>query len=213
MNMKRLLIIAVAALIGGAAHAQSTTSGGISYGLKAGINLPKYHFANTGGNTTETNSTTNFHVTGYMEAPIGSYFAIQPGISLQGKGGEFFSSGTTKVEQNTLWVEVPVNLIANIPTGQNFGLFLGAGPYAGFGVSGQNKTTIGSTTSKSDVKFGDSAGDDLKGTDFGVNFLGGIKMNRGLSLGAGYGLGLTDLTSGNGKTTNRVLSFSVGVTF
>jgi hypothetical protein len=212
MYMKKLLIVAVASLIGSAAFAQSTTTGGIRYGLKAGVNLPKYHIESSGG-TSETNSATNFHITGFMESPIGAGFAIQPGISLQGKGGET-TSGSTNVKQNTLWLEVPVNLVANIPTGQSVGLFLGAGPYAAFGISGKTKTTIGNVKTESDVDFGDSSGDDLKGTDFGMNFIGGLRMTNGFTLGAGYGLGFTDLrpnASGNGKLTNRVLSFSVGI--
>lgn len=210
--MKKLLIVAVASLIGSAAFAQS---GGMHYGLKAGVNLPKYHFS-SGGGTSETNTTTNFHVTGYMDAPIGAGVSIQPGISLQGKGGET-SSSTTTVKQNTLWIEIPVNLVAKIPVGQAVGLFLGAGPYGAFGISGQNKTTVVNTTSTRDITFGNSSSDDLKGTDFGVNLLGGIQMTNGFNIGAGYGIGLTDLrpnpSSSNGKTTNRVLSFSIGVAF
>jgi hypothetical protein len=53
--------------------------------------------------------------------------------------------------------------------------------------------------------------------DFGVNFLGGLQLSNGFNVGAGYGLGLTDLrstgTGGNGQMTNRVLSFSVGYAF
>jgi hypothetical protein len=207
MKMKKLFIIAAAFLIGNTAFAQS---GVMHYGLKAGINLPKYVFENNTSPNTETKTTTNFHVTGYLDAPLaGSMFSVQPGVSLQGKGGVFFSNATTEVKQNTLWVEVPVNLVAHV--GSNF--FLGAGPYAAFGVAGQNKTTNGNTTTTTDLNFGSSSGDNLKGTDFGVNFLGGFQFT-GFSLGAGYGLGLTDLrptgNGGNGKQTNRVWSFSVG---
>jgi hypothetical protein len=206
MKMKKLLIVAVASLIGSAAFAQSGTT---SWGLRLGLNLPKYKFENS----SETNTTTNFHVTMYLDAPVGSMFSIQPGLSLQGKGGEFFSSSTVEVKQNTMWVEVPVNLVAKFPVaGTDF--FLGGGPYAAFGVGGQNKSTNGSTTTTSKVKFGTGSGDNLKSTDFGVNFLGGIRLKGGLNVGAGYGLGLTDLrpngSGGNGKQTNRVLSFFLG---
>ncbi|HCN83952.1 MAG TPA: PorT family protein, partial [Sphingobacteriaceae bacterium] len=44
-----------------------------------------------------------------------------------------------------------------------------------------------------------------------------VQLNSGFNIGAGYGLGLTDLrpsgSGGNGKQTNRVLSFSVGMAF
>lgn len=211
--MKKLLIIAVASLVSSAAFAQS----GMTYGLKAGVSLPKYSFGADDADNGETNTTVNFHVTGFLDAPIGGMFSLQPGISLQGKGGEFFDSGSTEVKQNTMWVEVPVNLVGKTPLSGGTSLFFGAGPYAALAIGGQNKATTGSSSTESDLDFGNDAGDDLKGTDFGLNFLGGIEMNSGFSVGAGYGLGLTDLrpngSGGNGKQTNRVWSFSVGVHF
>ncbi|HCN83951.1 MAG TPA: PorT family protein, partial [Sphingobacteriaceae bacterium] len=175
--MKKLLIVAVASLMGSAAFAQTSASA-THFGLKAGINLPKYSFGQNDAANNETNTTVNFHVTGYLDAPLGSMFSIQPGISLQGKGGEFFDNGTTQVKQNTLWIEVPVNFVAKFPvSGTNF--FLGAGPYAAAGIAGQNKLTTSGSSTESDVKFGDQSGDDLKGMDFGLNFLGGVQLNSG----------------------------------
>lgn len=221
--MKKLFIFAIASMIGGTALAQttagttSTTGSPLKFGLKAGVNLPKYQIGDTQGSDEQTKSTTNFHVTGYLDAPLVGPLWIQPGISLQGKGGKIESS-LGEFEQNTMWVEVPINFVGKIPlglTGTNF--FLGAGPYLGIGISGENKTTVSNTTVKTDVKFGDDNDSDLKGTDFGLNFMGGVQINHGFTLGAGYGLGLTDLRptteGGDGKLTNRVLSFSIGYSF
>lgn len=221
--MKKLFILAFASVIGGTAFAQTsstTATGGTHYGLKVGVNLPKYQFQNEGGTDPETKTTTNFHVTGYLDAPISPMFSFQPGISLQGKGGEFFdngASGTNKVEnqQNTLWAEIPLNFVAHIPMmtgGTNF--FLGAGPYGAFGISGQNKRTVNGVVTENDIEFGNDTGSSLKRFDLGLNFLAGVQLGNGFNVGAGYGLGLNDLrptgNGGNGKQTNRVLSFSVG---
>jgi Outer membrane protein beta-barrel domain len=214
MNMKKLLILAVATVIGSAAFAQSRST--MTYGLKVGLNLPKYSFGQNGDNG-QTKTTTNFHVTGYMDAPLGSNFSLQPGISLQGKGGKYFDSGSTQVEQNTMWVEVPVNLVAKFPIATSTKFFLGAGPYGAFGISGKNKFTSGGTTTESDLQFGDKSGDDLQSTDFGVNFITGFQMNSGFNIIVGYGIGLTDLrpsgSGGNGQINNRVWSFSLGMVF
>ena len=214
--MKKLLIVAVATFIGSAAFAQ-TSGSSKHYGLKAGVNLPKYSFGKDNAANGETNTTVNFHVTGYMDAPIGGMFSIQPAISLQGKGGEYFDNGTTQVKQNTMWIEVPVNLVAKFPMSGGSHFFLGAGPYGAAAIAGQNKTTTGSSSAQSDLKFGNDSGDDLKGMDFGVNFLGGVQLNSGFNIGAGYGLGLTDLrpsgSGGTGQQSNRVWSFSVGMAF
>lgn len=206
--MKRLLILALASMVGGGALAQTTTTlSPIKWGLKAGVNFPKYDIQVDNGDV-ETDATTNFHVTGFIDAPIARNFSVQPGLSLQGKGAEFSDNN----EQNTMWLEVPVNLVGTLPVGRA-NLFLGAGPYAAFGIAGENE--VGDVDT--DVDFGDEATDDLKGTDFGLNFMGGIRMNSGLMVGAGYGLGLTDLRptgeGGNGKVTNRVWSVSLGWSF
>ncbi len=220
--MKKIFILAFASIIGGSAFAQTKTTGGMSYGLKAGINLPKYQFQNQGGVDPETATTTNFHVTGYLDAPLSSMFSVQPGISLQGKGGKFYENklnGVNKVqdEQNTLWVEVPVNLVGHFPISGGTNFYLGAGPYAAIAVSGQRKKTVGTTETKTDLNFGKSTTDDLKKADLGLNFLAGIQLVNNFNVGAGYGLGLTDLrptqTGGQGKQTHRVLSFSVGYAF
>ena len=60
--------------------------------------------------------------------------------------------------------------------------------------------------------------DNLKSVDFGVNFLAGYQLSSGLNFGAGYGLGLTNLTptstsSTNVEQNNRVLSFTLGYAF
>ena len=171
----------------------------------------------TDGDNPDTETTTNFHVTGYMNAPLSTNFSIQPGISLQGKGGKFVDNANLEIEQNTMWIEVPVNLVGKLPVGSATHLFLGAGPYLGFAISGQNEVTTNGSSSERDLEFGTDDSDDLKGIDFGVNVLGGVQLNSGLNLGAGYGIGLTDLrpteSGGEGKTTNRVLSFSVGFSF
>jgi hypothetical protein len=227
MIMKKLFIIAIATLVGTGAFAQVNSTTGtkpspLKFGLKAGVNLPKYVFSDDGDEVFDTKTTTNFHVTGYLDAPVGSYFAVQPGISLQGKGGKIESSAmgiNSKTEQNTMWIEVPVNLVGKVPLGiGGSNVFLGAGPYLGFGISGETKSTVANVTTETDVNFGKDDDDDLKGTDFGVNFIGGVQLNNGFNIGAGYGLGLTDLRPGSenadeGKFTNRVWSFSVGYSF
>lgn len=231
MIMKKLIILAAVSLAGSTAFAQIGQTDPISpvkVGLKAGVSLPNYHFAdNEDGYSTD--AATNFHITGYIDAPIGRNFSVQPGLSLQGKGAKLadaaFLGEDVEVKQNTLWLEVPVNFVGKVPMGPAANLYLGAGPYAAFGLSGKNDVD-GSFTDDSgenpwegddDFTFGDDSSDNLKGTDFGVNFIGGIQLNSGFNVGAGYGLGLTDLRpggdGGNGKQTNRVWTFSVGFAF
>src|SRR5690606_13462353 len=118
INMKKLVLAIMAVGISVGAFAQGQPMG---FGIKAGVSFPKYNFS--GGNTTiETDASTNFHVTAFLDAPIFTdYLYVQPGVSLQGKGAKFgegsFFGEDYKVTQNTMWLEVPVNIVAKAPTG------------------------------------------------------------------------------------------------
>jgi len=102
-------------------------------------------------------------------------------------------------------------------------VFLGAGPYVGFNVSGKTKWDVdvsggewtGSTSGDEDINFG-SGDDEMKVIDAGANFLAGYKFGNGLLINAGYGLGLSNLSNSSdsdNKFSNRVLSFGVGFQF
>lgn len=204
--MKKLILSASAVLFTLGAFAQSS----IGYGVKAGVNLPNYHFNST-NNTFDTKASTNFHITGYLDAPVSNNFSIQPGISLQGKGAKVDLGTLGTYTENTMWIEVPVNAVAKFYTGDAGNFFIGAGPYAAFGISGKRNYSSSFGDTETDFKFGKD--EDQKGFDAGINFLAGYQLSSGLSLGAGYGLGLTDIApnnTGNVKQNNRVLSFSVG---
>jgi len=212
--MKKLVLAIVAVGISAGAFAQGQPMG---FGIKAGVNFPKYNFSN-GNSTIETETSTNFHITGYLDAPLSNYLYVQPGISLQGKGtkltDEEWGDNNVRVTENTMWLEVPVNLVAKLPTGGAGNFFVGAGPYVGFGLSGNYKTegNVGDVdfSRYDDFEFGDDG--DLKGFDFGLNFLAGYQLANGLFVHGGYGLGLTNLdpAEGDTKQTNRVWTVGLG---
>lgn len=215
--MKKVLLSLGAALLM-AAGAQAQTG----YGLKAGVTLPSYSYG-TSDNLSDTKSATNFYITGYLNANVSPNFAIQPGISLQGKGATLvdykFAGTTYEVNQNTMWIEVPVNFVGKLPVGAAE-LQLGAGPYVGFGVSGKNKFDRISgdgdfaSTTLNEFKFGKD--ETLKGVDFGANITAGVKLPGGFLINANYGLGLTNIAGDkfpSNDVKNRVLSFGVGFEF
>lgn len=215
--MKKVLLSLGAALLM-AAGAQAQTG----YGLKAGVTLPSYSYGSS-DDLSDTKSALNFYITGYLNANINQNFAIQPGISLQGKGAKFaeykFNGTTYELNQNTMWIEVPVNFVGKLPVGAAE-LQLGAGPYVGFGVSGKNKFDRISgdgdfaSTTLNEFKFGKD--ETLKGVDFGANITAGVKLPGGFLINANYGLGLTNIAGDkfpSNDVKNRVLSFGVGFEF
>jgi len=205
---KFTLTVMIALFIVGGAKAQ------LGYGLKAGLNFPSYNIENS---DSETNSTTNFYVTGYLDAPVANNVFIQPGVSLQGKGAKLMSASwgneNAEITQNTMWLEIPVNVVGKFDAGMGK-VFLGAGPYASFGLSGKNKFSSSVTDDyQEDFKFGKD--NTLKGTDFGLNFLAGYEFENGIHIHGGYGLGLTNIAGkqiekSTGDIKNRVWSVGIG---
>ncbi len=212
--MKKILLsLGAAVLLAAGAQAQT------SWGLKAVVNLGKYSGIE-GGLQDYAKMNPSFYVTGFADLPVAANFSIQPGVSLQGKGAKYKASGDLgegTFTQNVMSIEVPVNAVYYIPAGYSGSVFLGAGPYIGFNVSGKQKVSgdfegwEGSNTR--DLSF---SGDDkdMNVIDAGANFMAGYKFNNGLLINAGYNLGLTQLVPDASKTvSNRVLSFGVGFQF
>jgi hypothetical protein len=214
--MKKLIIIA------GFVAASSITAfaQNISFGVKAGLNVSK--LTEAGGISSQT--LPGFQVGGVVDLGFQD-FSIQPGIFFTTKGGKFNETedvvtpggGGGAVTDNgniTLnYIEVPVNFLYNVAAGGNK-FYLGAGPYLGYGLSGSGTLTEGVATTRTNVTFG-SGQDDVKNPDLGVNFLIGFKFSQGYSIGAQYGLGLSNLSNeGDGsKIKNQVISFTVGYFF
>lgn len=199
---RKLLSIAAALCFIAGAKAQT------SYGFKAGVTFPKVT-ASSENISVSTKTSTSFYLTGYLDAPLAQNFSIQPGLSLQGKGGKGVSvNGFEELgndgKLDLMYLEIPVNFVYSIPTGNSGNFFLGAGPYAGLGLSAKAKTG----NVKVDIGFGD---DGLKRFDAGLNFLAGYRLSNGFLINGGYGLGLVDMVGADGGSLkNRVFSIGVG---
>ncbi|TBO40930.1 outer membrane beta-barrel protein [Pedobacter kyonggii] len=243
--MKKLLLSASVILLATGAFAQSTTGTTSRFGIKAGVNLAKIHSSGDNEALFNDNAKNNlgYNVTAFGDFGIANNFFIQPGISLQNKGVKFEGTNsatvgavttttTTSLKTNVMAIEVPINAVFNIPTGETGAVQISAGPYVGFNISGKNKgnsttTTVNNNTNSSvtsttsndkDLSFGSATDKDASGTDFGANFGLAYRTSSGFLVGANYGLGLSDLTpkdsrANSNKYTNRVLGFSVGYSF
>ncbi|WP_156307640.1 porin family protein [Sphingobacterium endophyticum] len=211
--MKKLLLsIGAAFLLAAGAQAQT------SYGLKAGVNLGKYSNVPEASKDFQKNNV-SFYVTGFADIPVAPQFSIQPGVSLQGKGSKFEydgDAGDGSSTLNVMSIEVPVNAVYYIPAGSG-NVFLGAGPYVGFNISGKNKIkgNVAGVGGEGEYDLSFSGDDkDMNLIDAGANFMAGYKFNNGLLINAGYGLGLTNLNPDSGdKYSSRVLSFGLGFQF
>jgi hypothetical protein len=207
--MKKSLLLLSLTCMAGFTFAQT-----VSFGVKAGVNFSKLS-ASSQGFTASSSSSTGFHVGGVADIGFGDW-SLQPGILYSTKGGSY--GGTTDGVKLTLnYIEVPVNVLYNIPIGVGK-VSIGGGPYFGWGLSGKgtvtgSATSTGSGTETTNVTFG-SGQNDTKNPDYGINILGGFRFQSGISLSAGYGIGLGNLSNdSSGNIKNNVLSFSIGYFF
>ncbi|WP_410222424.1 porin family protein [Pedobacter sp.] len=227
--MKNLIVASAFTFLSIGAFAQTNKMSGndARFGVKAGVNLSslKYSGENAGQLDQYSKNIVGFNVTAYGDFGVANNFFIQPGISLQNKGGKIEGNifgGTGKIEQNVMAIEVPVNAVLRIPTGDVGAFQISAGPYAAFNISGKYKNSVtGSSSTISgdrDMNFGSKNSDDMSSMDFGANFGLGYRIASGFSIGANYGLGLSNLIPSNqksndNKVSNRVLGFTVGYSF
>ena len=198
------------------------------FGVKGGLNFANIELESNDFEdfSFSPSSRTSFHIGGFAEIGLGSTFVFQPALLLSGKGYKLDYSATeggysTSIDQtlSLYYLELPLNFVAKLDAGK--GKFLiGAGPYAAYAIEGKSKGRLNfdgpgaqedaSTPLNADIKFGNNE-DEIKPSDFGINFLAGYELKSGLLFNVGYGLGLSDLSNDSEK--NKVLSLSIGFKF
>jgi hypothetical protein len=227
--MKKEIFTLAMTFLCGYSIAQTTSTPLVKYGLKAGLNFAKLAFT---GNELEDNrkddakNITSFQFGAYADIPLSTSFSLQPGIVLNGKGGETQLSEldtqlgppteTGTIKSNIMYIEVPINAVYKFNS-----FYVGAGPYAAVALSGKYKSNLTSASSgqitneERDIKFGGKQEDDFKRSDFGINLLVGYELTNGLNMGVNYGLGLSNLNPSEGtyNNRNRVASIVLGFSF
>jgi hypothetical protein len=143
------------------------------YGLKAGLNLSTVSFSGNGTEDLEAENFTGFQVGPTIELMIPVVnFGIDASLLYSQQG--FKVKGIEK-DYKTNTLEVPVNLKYKISALDVVGVYIAAGPYAGF-------------------KLSDDLIEGAKSKSFsaGLNFGLGVELLGHLQIGANYKLGLTD---------------------
>lgn len=202
--------------------------------LQGGLNFANITKTND-GHTEKNNMLTTFNAGIMGRFGLSKEIDLESGLLFTGRGSRaetYFNNGNDYVKStfNPFYIEVPLNLVFDIPVDKSTGVFFHAGPYIAIGVAGKSKSEskLGPLTSSSSkgIKFSnddpftsqqdDAAYDKLKRFDFGVNAGGGISFAR-MVLKLNYGLGLAKINStesnnsANDKNKYRTLSLSVGI--
>lgn len=226
-SMKKLLLLATFIGAGFMVKAQLFyAQGGVNF-----ANITK----DNDGNVQDANTLTSFNVGLLFRPGLSEVVDIESGLLLSGHGAKaetYFNGGNdyVKAKFNPLYLQVPLNLVVNIPLQSSTKLFAHAGPYIAMGVGGKSKTEtkLGpiETNSSSSIKFNNddpltsgqegAAYDRLKRFDYGANLGAGVQLS-GFILKANYGLGLAKINSkqennsDDQKNKYRTFSISVGI--
>jgi hypothetical protein len=199
--MKKIAILAIAAVATTATYAQVTTT----FGIKGGAQNNLLLLREDGGSDSRIAYTgAGFHVGGIADLKFSEHFSVQPQLLFVSKGIKL--SDETSI--NMFTVDLPINLLY-----RNNGFFIGAGPNLSYGIAGKIKQD----GSDDQDLYKDEDGNEapFKRFDFGINTTLGYEFPSGLLLSAQYTPGLVDLANegGDGKYNHRSFGISIGYLF
>lgn len=197
--------------------AQSTsTSSGIGFGIRAGVNLQNLNGKDGNGDKLENKLVPRFQGGLTVDIPLADQFYVQPGLLFSGKGAKDKESDANI---SISYIDVPVTFLFKpvLGTGR---MLLGVGPYVGFAIAGKmtdandNKETI---KFKNKVTLIEAATDPyLRRLDAGGNLLVGYEMSNKLSIQLNAQLGLAKINPeiegvNDDKTAWRNTGFGLSV--
>jgi hypothetical protein len=175
---------------------------GVSFGLKAGLNLASQKFESS-GISISPDSRLGYHVGGFATIMFSETFGLQPEVLLSSVGSKFDVGGDDAIFKYT-YISVPVMLryqpieILNIHAGPQFGILASAK-----GESGGDSEDL----------------EDTKGLEIAAGFGAGIDLPMGLGFTARYVLGLTNVVDDSSEfwedvtVKNNVFQLSVTYRF
>ena len=192
MRRTNALVITTALTLGLASQASAQ----VEIGVKAGLTFATISESNLSPNF---ESKTGFVAGVHFGFPLGTNFMLQPEALITQQGAGFTVPGGEGDLQLT-YLQVPLNLRLNFGSG-NVRPFILAGPYAAFKLS-----------CDADDLFDDDCDNDISGTDYGLDFGGGILFGK-FFVEARYNLGLADVSELDFDSKQRVFMVMVGFAF
>ena len=187
----------------------TTTSTGnaiVSFGLKANANMSNFFLKDMDG--VQSNMGIGFSTGAFMKIES-DYFALQYELLLHYKTSEL--EGLSKADYKQWALELPVYLMGQIFTGSGK-IFIGAGPYVGFGLDAKQSPGNLDLFQKEAV-IGKAI---MQRWDFGLGGMVGYEFKSGISFSAGYQAGLINRLSAEKDVVsmkNQTLSAGIGYKF
>ncbi len=182
-----------------------TSNAQLPIALVAGVNMANAT-QKMAGSSISSSSITGFHIGLMTELSFGEKLSLMPGLIYSIKGSKVSDFNVTaKIN----YLEIPINVAYKLPVN---GLFVYAGPYLGYALSGTTEVS-GSSTS---MTFGNDSSNNAKKMDVGLNIGVGYNLPMHLFVRAQYGMGLSNLQpkgDADNMIKNKVFGISVGYYF
>lgn len=153
-----------------------------------------------------------------VDAPMGKKqkYSFQPALNYVQKGAaEDAVAPVNKAYTALRYAELSANFVRNLKWGKG-NLYFGAGPYAGFNLPSKKVQHIPGNNIETDVSWGDQVANDLKGFDWGGNFVLGYTLRNGIMISLNYTQGARNLVpvdNGSDKIKNIAFGVKVGYLF
>ena len=211
----------------------------VLFGIKAGLAMSNVDSKNykQGGSMEDWTVSPRLGLTGglLVEFRVAKIFSIQPEFLLTMKGckregyTDLYSVSTGDLTYqdvfeewnlNFTYIEIPVNLIFNIPIKKDR-LQIGAGPYVAYGIAGKSRShfsyngiNIDDEVIDSGLKYDLFSGEKkmYEPLDWGINCIVGYQFGFGFFINAGYSFGLTSMAD-DVSVKNNNIHFSLGFKF
>jgi len=184
------------------------------YSFQGGLNVTTQIAKNYNADFAKNKFLFGFNAGPGIDYMWGRYFSLHSGLILENKGtrGHVEAYGrSADVVNRLLYLDVPVMARGNFKAG-NMVIFIEAGPYAGYGLTGKAKIETADTSKIWDIKWGSDPQDDFKRFDYGVMGGAGLEWKR-FSLEGCFAYGLANifaLSQTGYVIENRAFSVRIG---
>ena len=152
-------------------------------------------------------------------------FSFQPDMHYIQKGaGDIPATPTVNKSYTALrYAELAPNFVYNFKAGKGGTFYMGGGPYIGFNLPSKKVThSPGADKIETDISFGNAIANDMRGIDYGGNFVMGYRLGNGIFVSANYIQGARNLVpqekqdipaSADDKIKNIAFALRVGYLF
>jgi len=183
-------------------------------GIKGGVNFADMEWEDYGEYNFETTNTIGYHIGLQMEFLLSDVFSVETGIYWSKKGAEInnhvydqqYGSISWDSKMDINYIDWPVTIKVGLPIGDVVKVYVAAGGFLNWGISGKFDTGDGTE----DV-WGDEF-EYLEKYDYGATFGAGIEVSK-IQISASYDLGLADIGANKISINQSVLKASVAYLF